>query len=61
MADQKKDFKCPVCGSDSYTELRKGKRGARRPMVLYCICDGCSVHFSDPDKFSAHKKTDEGA
>jgi len=58
--DDKASFLCPVCGSDSYTELRKGKRGARRPMVLHCICDRCSIHFSDPVKFSVHNKQSTG-
>lgn len=39
-------FKCPICGNGSYSEL----------LSEIFMCDNCSVHFSNPAKFSAASK-----
>jgi len=47
MSEQKKeDFVCPICGSKKYSEK------IQYNYVKCYICDGCSVIFSDPEKFS---------
>jgi transcription elongation factor Elf1 len=51
----KDNFSCPVCGSVSYSEVAVDNDiagpGYRR-WVVYYVCDGCSVLFKDPEKFS---------
>lgn len=48
-------FKCPICGSHEYESIKKSN-GVRGPgfkeWVAYHFCKGCTVHFSDPEKFS---------
>ncbi len=53
--DGKKDFKCRICGCNEYREVLKsngilGPGG--RTWIDYCVCKGCSVWFSDPEKFT---------
>ncbi len=56
MPEQKKeDFICPICGSKDYSEKTENNGiygSGGRHWVAYCICNGCSVVFSDPEKFS---------
>jgi hypothetical protein len=54
--EKKIDFKCWRCGYDEYKEkfesngiLGPGGRTER----VYCICQGCSMIFEDPEKFSS--------
>ncbi len=49
------EFNCPICGSSSFGELTEsnGIMGpGSRSWVIFYICDGCSVMFNDPKKFS---------
>ena len=50
-----RDFVCRVCGCNKYREVQKsnlvvGSDG--HTWVCYRICEGCSVLFMDPKKFS---------
>lgn len=54
------EFHCPICDSKTFkTETaNNGIFGpAGRVWALYHHCDGCSVIFKDPEKFSAHTKS----
>jgi len=50
-----KKFKCRVCGCARYREV-KSSNGISGPGYRewreYCVCEGCSVMFKDPDEFS---------
>lgn len=52
-------FNCPICGSSSFGELTENNgimgSGARSWVIFY-ICDGCSVMFNDPKKFSKQEQ-----
>ncbi len=51
----KKSFICPLCRSKKYSEIweSNGVFGpGARGWIQSCECDGCSIHFSDPEKFS---------
>jgi hypothetical protein len=55
-----KDFLCPIpcCGSTSYTTNYNysgcSDGGGKEPGIENYTCDGCSVIFNDPKKFSRH-------
>jgi len=46
-------MRCPICGSKEYKEVLKGKE------IDYCVCEGCSVRFDDPDKFLVEEEEEE--
>ena len=49
-------FHCPLCKSDSYQRVNVIlPSGAIRATEFYSCC-GCSVMFTDPDKFTTQKK-----
>ena len=54
---KKNVFTCRVfrCGSHSCHEVRESTDfvGQQTKRVLYYVCEGCSVHFDDPEKFSS--------
>ncbi|MBM2818307.1 MAG: hypothetical protein HW401_897 [Parcubacteria group bacterium] len=49
------DFICRVCGSKEFKEVYRSSEiisfGGRNRRI-YCVCNGCSVLFEDPKKFS---------
>lgn len=48
-------FKCRICGHTEYTEVRQGNGimgSGAHSHKLYCYCEGCTVMFVDPKKFS---------
>lgn len=48
-------FKCPICGSDGFTQVAvKGRDGAQRLTQAY-ECRGCSVMFRERERFTAHR------
>lgn len=42
------NFKCRVCGCESFSRLWRGSSGG--------TCDNCSTVFNDPKKFSLHRE-----
>jgi len=56
------DFKCPICGYNKYGE-KKTSNGIFGPggtsWVEYYYCEGCSVMFTDVEKFSASTKKEK--
>ena len=61
MEEQKKiEFECPICHGKEFDSKNKfngvyGPGGCGH--VEYYFCTSCSVHFSDPKKFTLKKKT----
>jgi hypothetical protein len=55
VEEERRSFRCRICGSETYKEVTKSN-GILGPggwtKTLYCICDGCSVLFQNPKKFS---------
>jgi C4-type Zn-finger protein len=50
---------CPICGSNKYTAIKENNKidGPEfKEWIIYYKCDGCSIHFSDCDKFLVDKK-----
>jgi len=52
------DFICRVCGSKEFKEVYRSSEiiafGGRNRRI-YCVCNGCSVLFEDPEKFSRNR------
>ena len=49
-------FWCPICGTEGYVYASVARPdGSSRVISLY-QCAGCSVVFSDPEKFTARKR-----
>jgi hypothetical protein len=48
-------FMCPICESTEYRQI-KGGNGIRGPggqtWVMYNVCEGCTILFGSPSKFS---------
>ena len=61
-------FECPICGSKSFTTNTQIKKMQKpyslvpndteeRPIAIGGhTCDGCSVNFDDPKKFSKNRQ-----
>lgn len=54
--EKKVDFKCRVCGCEEYKEKFESNEisgPGGRTWRNYCVCQGCSIIFEDPEKFSS--------
>ena len=51
----KPKFECPICGCNKYNPIIKSNNiygPGGRSWIDHCICEGCSVVFKDPEKFT---------
>lgn len=49
-------FKCPICGSDGFTQVSvKSQDGSSRLTQAY-ECRGCSVMFRQRERFTKHRR-----
>ncbi len=59
MSDEKsldEGFLCPICGSRKYTVVSSGSI-----IGTSFECEGCSIHFGNPDEFSITGKIRKGS
>lgn len=48
-------FRCPLCGSDKYVEVRVQRPSGHWYTTAFYQCFGCSVMFRDPVLFARCK------
>ena len=54
-------FKCPICGSDGFTQVAVKRRDGSEQLTQAYECKGCSVMFRERERFTAHRLQVVGA